>query len=157
MPTSTVSKNPRSYHRRPSSLPTNVSYRLRCREVLRCPRAPNLLRSVKASKKRNACSVLCMETLSSWSSRRGDVPSTGKSSNSSSSSKAAAGFCWSLRVEESVESETVAFVVGPEPSAAADIVARKYSGLVRGMWTRMIGFQRLVQSSVSLPWTKKAP
>ena len=156
MPTSTVSKNPRSYHRHPSSLPTSVSYRLRCREVLRCPRAPNLLRSVKVSK-RNACSVLCKETLSSWSSRRGDVPSTGKSSNSSSSSKAAAGFCWSLRVEESVESETVAFVVGPEPSAAADIVARKYSGLVRGMWTRMIGFQRLVQSSVSLPWTKKAP
>lgn len=40
-----------------------------------------------------------------------------------------------------MESETVAFVVGPEPSAAADIVARKYSGLVRREWTRMIGFQ----------------
>ena len=28
-------------------------------------------------------------------------------------------------------SETVAFVVGPELSAAADIVARKYSGMLR--------------------------
>ena len=28
-----------------------------------------------------------------------------------------------------MESETVAFVVGPEPSAAADIVAGSYSGL----------------------------
>ena len=98
-----------------------------------------------------------MEALSSWSSRECDIPSTGKSSNSSSSSNAAAGFCWSLRAEESVESETVAFVVGPEPSAAADIVARNQSGLVRRKWTRMIGFQRFVQSSVSLSWNKKAP
>lgn len=98
-----------------------------------------------------------MEESSSWSLRECDVPSTGKSSNSSSSSNAAAGFCWSLRVEESVGSETVAFVVGPEPSAPADMVAIKYSGLVRRKWTRMIGFQRCVRSSVSLAWTKIAP
>ncbi len=98
-----------------------------------------------------------MVELSSWGSWECDVPSTGKSSNSSSSSNAAAGFCWSLRVEESVESETVAFVVGPEPSAAADIMARNYSGLVRRKWTRMIGSQRFVQSSVLLSWTEKAP
>ena len=70
-----------------------------------------------------------MEEFSSWGPRECNVPSTGKSSNSSSSSNAAAGFCWSLRVEASVESETVAFVVGPEPSAAADIVAGNYYGL----------------------------
>lgn len=52
-------------------------------------------------------------------------------------------------------SETVAFVVGPEPSADADIVARKYSDLGRRKWTRMIGFQRL-QSSLSLCWVKIA-
>ena len=52
-------------------------------------------------------------------------------------------------------SETVAFVVGPEPSAAADIVARKLSDLGRRKWTRMIGFQRL-QSSMSLCWVKIA-
>ena len=52
-------------------------------------------------------------------------------------------------------SEIVAFVVGPEPSAAADIVARKSSDLGRRKWTRMIGFQRL-QSSVSLCWVKIA-
>ena len=98
-----------------------------------------------------------MGELSSWGSRECDIPSTGKSSNSSSSSNAAAGFCWSLRVEESVESETVAFVVGPEPSAAADIVARKYSGLVRREWTRMIGFRKFVQSSVLLSWAKEIP
>lgn len=143
VPTSTVSKNPRSYHHRPSSLPTNVSYRLHCLEVLRCPRAPSLLRSVKARERRNACLDLCIGRLSSRGSRERGIPSTGKSSNSSSSSNAAAGFCWSLRVEESVGSETVAFVVGPEPSAAADIVARKSSDLGRGDWTGLIGFQRL--------------
>ena len=98
-----------------------------------------------------------MGELGSWGLPECDVPSTGKSSNSSSSSNAAAGFCWSLRVEESVELETVAFVVGLEPSAAADMVARKCSGLVRREWTRLIGFQKLVQSSVLLSWAKKAP
>ena len=52
-------------------------------------------------------------------------------------------------------SETVAFVVGPEPSAAADILARKSSGLGRGRWSGMIGFQ-ILQSSVSLCWVKIA-
>ena len=52
-------------------------------------------------------------------------------------------------------SETVAFVVGPEPSAAADIVARKSSDLGKGKWTGMIGFQRL-QTSVAICWVKIA-
>ena len=61
------------------------------------------------------------------------LPSTGKSSNSSSSSNAAAGFCWSFIVEESVVSEVVALVVGPEPSAAADIVARAPPRLIAAL------------------------
>ena len=52
-------------------------------------------------------------------------------------------------------SETVAFVVGPEPSADADIVARKCSDLGRRKWTRIIEFQRL-QNSLSLCWIKIA-
>lgn len=51
-----------------------------------------------------------------------EVPSTGKSSNSSSSSRAAAGFCSSFRGVEDVGSDVMALVVGPEPSADADIV-----------------------------------
>lgn len=54
----------------------------------------------------------------------GMVPSTGKSSNSSSSSRAAAGFCSSFMVVEEGGSEVMALVVGPEPSADADIVIR---------------------------------
>lgn len=59
----------------------------------------------------------------------GKVPSTGKSSNSSSSSRAAAGFCSSFRVVEEGGSEVMALVVGPEPSADADMVG---SGWIDG-------------------------
>ena len=68
-----------------------------------------------------------------------NVPSTGKSSNSSSSSSAAAGFCWSLSVEE-VSVVVVALVVGPEPSAAADMgtvglgIYSRYYAYVNGRW-----------------------
>lgn len=56
------------------------------------------------------------------------VPSTGKSSNSSSSSSALAVFDWSFMVEVSVGSEFMALVVGPEPSAAADMIVAERSG-----------------------------
>ena len=49
------------------------------------------------------------------------LPSIGKSSNSSSSSRAAA-FCWSFSVGPEVSSEVTALVVEVEPSAAADMV-----------------------------------
>lgn len=58
------------------------------------------------------------------------LPSTGKSSNSSSSSRAAAGFCSSLRVVEDVGSEVTALVVVVDPSAEADIVV--WVGLIEG-------------------------
>lgn len=55
-------------------------------------------------------------------SARRNLPSTGKSSNSSSSSSAVAGLGGSLNLEDEVESETAAFVVGAEPAGAADMV-----------------------------------
>lgn len=62
-----------------------------------------------------------------------DSPSTGKSSNSSSSSNAAAGFWGSLSAADEVASETMALVVWPEPSAAADMAERGSDDVVGGV------------------------
>lgn len=52
-------------------------------------------------------------------------PSTGKSSNSSSSSRAAEAFSGSFRVLEELESATTAFVVSRDPPlGAADMMFR---------------------------------
>lgn len=55
------------------------------------------------------------------------IPSTGKSSNSSSSSKVAAGFCCSLVGCPLLDSVDVAFAVD-ELGAAADIIAIEGDG-----------------------------
>lgn len=60
------------------------------------------------------------------------MPSTGKSSNSSSSSRAAAGFCWSLRGFVEVSSDVTALVVGTEEVVEADMVSGGPGGWVKG-------------------------
>lgn len=52
---------------------------------------------------------------------RKNAPSIGKSSNSSSSSSAVAGFCGSLDPEDEDGSASTDFAVEPEPSGAAAI------------------------------------
>ena len=68
----------------------------------------------------------------------GLVPSTGKSSNSSSSSNVAGGFCWSLRAEPEGASVVVIFVVDVWPSAAPDILGM-YSPLGEALCIVKVG------------------
>jgi len=105
--TSAELRNPHSCHRRPSSPPIDAYYHL----VPQC-----LLVSSLPSQ-----SQLHMSPSSILPARyRANALSTGKSSNSSSSSNAAAGL---TSFDESVLSEVVAFVCGAAPEAgAADIV-----------------------------------
>ncbi len=87
-----------------------------------------------------------------WWERKGEevrVPSTGKSSNSSSSSRAAAGFCSSFMGVEDVGSEVMALVVAPEPSADADIVGL---GFVMGKGWCLVGIEQWVKVYGVLIW-----
>ena len=63
------------------------------------------------------------------------IPSTGKSSNSSSSSNAAAGFCWSLSVSPDLSSATTALVVAVEAWGEADMVVMEVEvEMGMGIW-----------------------
>jgi hypothetical protein len=103
----------RSCHHHPSSPPTDVWFLLR-RQMKRAPR----LRA----------SLFCRNSqfhvlVGEWSNCKLNAPSTGKSSNSSSSSSWAACFWGASGCESSLRSETTAFVVLASACAAPDMMA----------------------------------
>jgi hypothetical protein len=104
-PPSTAPRNHRLCRRRPSSPPTSAWRQ----PVIRLPRPWSSLLRV-------SCQMFGALMASLY------VPSTGKSSNSSSSSSCAPGFCGCSGWLESFESEVTALVVFELPCAAPDIL-----------------------------------
>lgn len=104
--TSAAPKSRPSYHHHPSSLPIDVCS---CLARLLPLLSPSLY---------IICQLASNRTSSTWVC----VPSTGKSSNSSSSSSCAAGFCGCSGLVVSLESETMPSVVAELPWAASDIL-----------------------------------
>lgn len=81
--------------------------------------------------------------------RRKNAPSIGKSSNSSSSSSAVAGFCGSLDPEDEDGSASTDFAVEPEPSGAAAISeSGGLNGLLEG-GMRILRWQDRWQDALS--------